>query len=243
MSKEAANKNRLGLIQAPGSWAEEQQTEVNGHAVSSALEVAGDDVQFPATGATVRAVAAKPRKAISRPGDTFWKGASGRKPARIGEDVDEGDNDEEAAAPRQQALVAPCDIKILCRDGESTNEVTVTWDMSWSDVLDTLRVKFGRAVIFQYQLGIVRTTCDNENAFDIFCSDTEKFGGHASVDILNATFKVSDFISDAPKKKQLLSRDNMDNPHEFEGIVLSRKGLNGDGGGGGGDSESLTDGE
>ena len=44
------------------------------------------------------------------------------------------------------------------------------------------------------------------------------------VDIINAAFRVSDFIREAPKVKPLLSRDNMDNPGEFEGIVLSRGG-------------------
>jgi len=97
--------------------------------------VAGDDVHFPATGATVRAVPAKqsagmvligggPRKAISLPGDTFWKvccpgkapvlrarakfndfpdvrqGASGRKPLRVGDDVSGLDGD-------QLAVLAP----------------------------------------------------------------------------------------------------------------------------------------
>jgi hypothetical protein len=39
-----------------------------------AAPVAGDDVHFPATGATVRAVPAKMTgKAISLPGDTYWK--------------------------------------------------------------------------------------------------------------------------------------------------------------------------
>ena len=44
------------------------------------------------------------------------------------------------------------------------------------------------------------------------------------MDIINAAFRVSDFIREAPKMKPLLSRDNMDNPGEFEGIVLSRGG-------------------
>jgi len=44
------------------------------------------------------------------------------------------------------------------------------------------------------------------------------------VDIINAAMRVSDFIREAPKIKPLLSRDNMDNPGEFEGIVLSHGG-------------------
>ena len=134
----------------------------------------GDDVQFPSTGATVRAVPAKPRKAISRPGDTFWKGASGRKPARIGEDVHDEDDDVDAAVPPQRALAAPSDIKMHCRDGENTITVNVTWEMSWSDVLDMLRVTFGRAVVFQYSNKVKsgRTSDRNhyhENFIDVDC--------------------------------------------------------------------------
>ncbi len=149
--------NRLGLIKAPESWAEAERTHVNGHTVSSALEVAGDDMRFPPTGATVRAVPARhesagsnnklivvsgPPTAISRPGDTFWKGASGRKPQRIGDPPKASDDTMEDENP-PAALVAPNDIILCCTDGDDKHEteVRVTWDMSWSDVLDQLKAK------------------------------------------------------------------------------------------------------
>jgi hypothetical protein len=43
------------------------------------------------------------------------------------------------------------------------------------------------------------------------------------VDIVNATFKVSDFIRNAPKTLPFASKDNFDNRAESEGIILSRK--------------------
>lgn len=220
-----------------GAKNHETTTQVDGHAVTSALEVAGDDVHFPATGATVRAVPARevngkntlvvagaPRKAISRPGDTFWKGASGCKPPRIGEGAGEGEEDEDG--PLKLAdIEAPPDITMYCRDGDSTIALRITWEMSWSDVLDMLRMRFGRAVVFTYTNSKqICTTCDDENAFDLFCNDAERYGAMANVDIVNAVFNASNFITDAPKLKPLWSRDNMDNKGEFEGIVLSRKG-------------------
>ena len=245
--------NRLGLIQAPESWKDAMRTHVNGHAVSSALEVAGNDVRFPATGATVRAVPAKyddeneskvivgsARRAVSRPGDTFWKGASGRKPLRVGDAPDlNSDEDENPPVP----LLAPPDIIMQCYDGDNPMvEICVTWEMSWSDVLDVLKVNFSRAVIFTYtNASHVKTTCDCEDAFDIFCSDAEKFGSQASVYILNAGFRASDFITDAPKLKPLWSRDNMDDPKEYEGLILSRKGA-GAGNRGGVVNEALEEG-
>ena len=219
MYKSAKQQERLSLIKAPDSWAEQERTHINGHKISSALEVAGDEVHFPATGATVRAVPAKMNTAISRPGDTFWRGASGLKPPRIGEDVGEA-----AVSGGGVSTAAPPDIVMHCRDDEETVTVRVRWDMSWSDVLDTLRVTFGRAVVFEYtNQKFVRTTCDDEEAFDVFCSDAEKFGCQASVDIINAAVPVSDFIADAPKKQPLWARDNMDDGTELQAIILSRK--------------------
>jgi hypothetical protein len=61
-------------------------------------------------------------------------------------------------------------------------------------------------------------TCDDEDGFDIFCSDAEGFGCRANVRIINAVFNVSDFIKDAPKLKPLRARDNMDDKAEFVGI-------------------------
>ena len=76
----------------------------------------------------------------------------------------------------------PPDIVMHCRDGEATMTVRVTWDMSWSDVLDSLKVTFGRAVIFEYENAKqIRTTCGDEDAFDIFCSECERYGCQASV--------------------------------------------------------------
>ena len=74
-------------------------------------------------------------------------------------------------------LLQPPDIVMHCRDGDVTVTVRVSWDMSWSDVLDTLKATFGRAVIFEYENAKhVRTTCDDEGAFDFFCSDCEQSG-------------------------------------------------------------------
>jgi hypothetical protein len=216
--------DKNGLLKAPESWAEAQKTNVNGHAVTSALEVAGDNVQFPRTGAAVRAVPAKgnrtaatgklivgggPRTASSLPGDTFWKGASGRKPVRPLDEKPTGINKElgresaekvsaalanaanaskraAAAAAKAAAevhggnpipveeyyedagvkyyedagvksiaekvaepptIATPPDIIVHCRDGDKTTTLTVTWEMSWSDVLDRLMTEFGRAVV------------------------------------------------------------------------------------------------
>jgi hypothetical protein len=208
-------RNQLSLIKAPESWAGAEQTHVNGHAVSSALEVAGNDVHFPATGAAVRAVPAKQESA-----GTFWKGASGRKPPRIGDapDAFADAEDENPPAP----LVAPSDIILYCTDGDDKHEteVRVTWEMSWSDVLDELKVKFGRAVVFKYvNADRVMTVCDDENGFDIFCSDAEGFGCQAKVQIMNSGFRPSTWITDAPAvHRPLWSRNNMDDKAEFDAI-------------------------
>jgi hypothetical protein len=79
-------------------------------------------------------------------------------------------------------ILQPPDIVMHCNDGDVKTTIRVTWDMSWSDVLDTLKATFGRAVIFEYEnVKHIRTLCGDEDAFDVFCSDCEQFGCQASV--------------------------------------------------------------
>lgn len=150
----------------------------NGHDVSSALEIAGNEISFPKTGATVRAVpiadldlqAYQPvertstHRADSRPGDTFWKGAHGVAPP---------------------PPPPPPDITMVCREegreDEEGVELVITWNMSWSDVLDLLRLHFGRSCIFSYK-GFdhknrnIHVQVASEKEFDLFCSHAEKYG-------------------------------------------------------------------
>ncbi len=81
-------------------------------------------------------------------------------------------------------------------------ELVITWDMSWSDVLDMLRYHFGRAVVFTYALepGSRRSsvvTVASEREFDAFCSHAEKFGNRYDVRIANAKWRPSEFIKGA----------------------------------------------
>ncbi len=214
--KNGVDKN--GLIKTLESWAQAQQTNVNGHVVTSVLEVSGDNVHFPSTGAAVRAVPVKGnctvatgklivggglRTASSLPGDTYWKGALGRKPVHpldkksvvwgidkelgresaekvaaalvnsanaakraavaaaeaaaevhggnpipVGEDYeDEGVKSIAEKVTEPPTIATPPDIIVHCRDGDKTTTLKVTWEMSWSDVLDMLTTEFGRAVV------------------------------------------------------------------------------------------------
>jgi hypothetical protein len=161
------------------------------HDVSSALEIAGNDMVFPKTGATVRAVpiadiSAQAHNPTSRPGDTYWKGAQGTIPGK--------------PAP-------PPDIILVCKEEDDMSkapgkELLVTWDMSWSDVLDMLRFHYGRAVVFTYS-GVnsggrkLNITVASEKEFDVFCSHAEKYENRYDVRITNAKFRPSDFITGA----------------------------------------------
>lgn len=85
----------------------------------------------------------KEKIAISVPGDTAWRGAQGAL-------VDAGK--------------PPPDIVLICQDEDLYDDidsakanaptaevrVVITWDMSWSDVLDELKGVCGRAVLFKY---------------------------------------------------------------------------------------------
>jgi hypothetical protein len=116
-------------LEAPESqWDKPTRSTADGNHVTSALEIAGDEIRFPASGAIVRAVPMRSGPAISVPGDTFWKGATGMVP-------------EEEAPPE--------DILMHCTDGEDRKTLRISWDMSWSDVLDLLKESFHRACVFE----------------------------------------------------------------------------------------------
>uniref|UniRef100_A0A7S4KL73 Uncharacterized protein n=2 Tax=Guillardia theta TaxID=55529 RepID=A0A7S4KL73_GUITH len=91
----------------------------------------------------------------------------------------------------------PDDIALHCKDGEVQMTLYITWDMSWSDILDLLKQKFHRACVFSYYDRTSRTEflINSEDDFDFFCSKIEKFG-EATVHIKNATFMPSDFVTD-----------------------------------------------
>lgn len=125
-------------VEAPHSkqWEPSTRSTANGERVTSALEIAGDDIAFAQSGALVRAVPMHHGPAISVPGDTFWKGASG------------------AIQPPE---APPADILMHCKDGEDRTTLRISWDMSWSDVLDLLRETFHRACVFEYTPSATRT--------------------------------------------------------------------------------------
>lgn len=74
-------------------------------------------MQFPSTGALVRAVPLRGDVGpVSVPGDTQWKGAMGKS------------SFEQLEAP-------PPDITLECYDGTAEpQELLITWDLTWSDV-------------------------------------------------------------------------------------------------------------
>jgi len=118
-------------IEAPDSkqWEPSTRSTANGERVTSALEIAGDDIAFARSGVLVHAVPMHRGPAISVPGDTFWKGATG-------------------AIPPPEA--PPADILLHCKDGDDRQTLRISWDMSWSDVLDLLKETFHRACVFEY---------------------------------------------------------------------------------------------
>ena len=122
-------KGMVHHIEAPDSnqWEPSTRSTANGERVTSALEIAGDDIAR--SGILVRAVPMHHGPAISVPGDTFWKGATG-------------------AIPPPEA--PPADILLHCKDGDDRKTLRISWDMSWSDVLDLLRETFHRACVFEY---------------------------------------------------------------------------------------------
>ena len=85
-------------------------------------------------------------------------------------------------------------------------ELVLTWDMSWSDVLDILRYEFGRACVFSYEGRDkkgkpTRVNVASEGEFDSFCSWAETRGFRCEVLVRSATFMPSEFIS-APLEEQ-----------------------------------------
>jgi len=100
-------------------------------------------------------------------------------------------------------------------------ELIITWNMSWSDVLDLLRYQFGRAVIFQYRdvdNPIIATRVADEREFDAFCSEAERRGLSIEVEIINATMKPSQWVWEPPPKP-----DN--HPHTLSGLPADMEGL------------------
>ncbi|EKX41290.1 hypothetical protein GUITHDRAFT_112751 [Guillardia theta CCMP2712] len=151
--------------------------------VTSALEITGDVVELPRTHAIVRAVPiSQVGNSISMPGDRDWKYAN---------IMSQKVNDV------QKIQNPPDDIALHCKDGEVQMTLYITWDMSWSDILDLLKQKFHRACVFSYYDRTSRTEflINSEDDFDFFCSKIEKFG-EATVHIKNATFMPSDFVTD-----------------------------------------------
>ena len=150
-------------------------------------------------------------------GATFWKGAVGAPP--------------DLGKP-------PPDIVLLCQDADRVHldnddeddafafkapivEITVTWSMSWSDVLDLLRYQFGRAVIFQYrdvQNPIIAYRVADEREFDKFCCEAEMRGLSIEVEIINATMKPSQWVWDPPAKPDT-------HPHTLSGLPAYMEGL------------------
>eukprot|EP00286_Rhodomonas_abbreviata_P001414 CAMPEP_0181289360 /NCGR_PEP_ID=MMETSP1101-20121128/842_1 /TAXON_ID=46948 /ORGANISM="Rhodomonas abbreviata, Strain Caron Lab Isolate" /LENGTH=2547 /DNA_ID=CAMNT_0023393579 /DNA_START=238 /DNA_END=7881 /DNA_ORIENTATION=- len=171
-------------------WDVETHSDSNGHDVTSALEIPGDDM----AGALVRAVPivgsifGAPKEAVSVPGDTYWKGALGQPVARNA-------GEEEPPPP----------IDLICIDGDNKSKtISITWDMSWSDVLDQLRIEFKRACVFSYDATDPQThrtrrnVVASEDEFDEFCSHAELYGNKYDVYIVNASFKPSEFIRAEP---------------------------------------------
>lgn len=154
---------------------------------------------------------------VRKVGSTFWKGAVGAPP--------------DFGKP-------PPDIVLLCQDTDRIPlnnaeeddafafkapivEITITWNMSWSDVLDLLRYQFGRAVIFQYRdvdNPIIATRVADEREFDAFCCEAERRGLSVEVEIINATMKPSQWVWDPPLKP-----DN--HPHTLSGLPAHMEGL------------------
>eukprot|EP00960_Hanusia_phi_P006740 192725-Hanusia_phi.AAC.1 len=160
-----------------------ESPRVTGMQISSALEIAGDDVELPQTHAIVRAVPiSQVGNSISVPGDRDWKYAN-----IMSQNIK---NIHKMNKP-------PDDIALHCKDGSTMITLYITWDMSWSDILDLLKQKFHRACVFSYYDRTSRTEflINSEDDFDFFCSKIEKFG-EATVHIKNATFMPSDFVTD-----------------------------------------------
>uniref|UniRef100_A0A7S0HRZ3 Uncharacterized protein n=1 Tax=Hanusia phi TaxID=3032 RepID=A0A7S0HRZ3_9CRYP len=103
----------------------------------------------------------------------------------------------------------PPDIVIRCIDeydpvfvGEyvpqvqrRTEVLKITWNMSWSDVLDLLKFTFGRAAIFQYEINKIPRIVTDENDFDQFCNFAESQDDIIEVRIVSALYKPSEWIA------------------------------------------------
>ena len=130
-------------------------------------------------------------------GSTYWKGVS--------------------STPTDLVGSPPPDITLLCLDDDNARrrggdddpvavkappvELTITWNMSWSDVLDLLSYRFGRAVYFEYadlEDPSVRVKVADEREFDAFCCEAERRGLRVEVEIKNATMKPSSWIWSPP---------------------------------------------
>ena len=103
-------------------------------------------------------------------------------------------------------------------------ELVITWNMSWSDVLDLLRYQFGRAVIFQYRdvdNPIIATRVADEREFDAFCCEAERRGLAVEVEIINATMKPSQWVWDPPAKPDTHPHTLSGLPADMEGFALA----------------------
>jgi len=85
-------------------------------------------------------------------------------------------------------------VDIFSEDQQHTVVVRISWDMTWSDVLDELKYQFARAVIFKYEDDADEITVVDEHDFDKFCQWAEgqlAQKRQVRAEIVNATFRPS----------------------------------------------------
>ncbi len=141
-------ENGTGHVNGRVGPSELVRVNTNGEAKGQEVEAAGQEVGQGNSFQDLMhsAMFGKQKVAISVPGDTFWHGAQGA-PVDVGK--------------------PPPDILLKCQDSDWYDDidtpklseiderddpiVRISWDMSWSDVLDELKAQCGRAVLFEYQ--------------------------------------------------------------------------------------------
>jgi hypothetical protein len=163
----------------------------------------------------------------------FWKGTSGKP-----DDMGSPPPDITLYCYDDDKLLAPGEEEDPLQEKAPPVELVISWNLSWSDVLDLLRNQFGRAVVFEYKyregttVVVLEQLVADEREFDIFCERCEKglcyinpskydpdsTNLFAEAKIVNATMRPSEWIWSPPAHRQLY-------PHNLSGVPADLEGL------------------